>query len=326
MPVFARGGPRAAALIALFGVFAAINVKGARDGGRTVAVLTVLKLLPLAALVVWGVSAVRPEHYAWTGMPDAISFGRTALLLLFALTGFESAVLAGGELTNPARTLPVGVTIGVALSAAHLHGDPPGGAASSARTSHTSRPRRSPRSPTGSSGPGGRTLILAAAAISMLGFMSGDLLSNPRIVYALAANGMMPRVFAGIHPRYGTRRWPSSHTPSWRACWPSLEASRASQSSPRSPRSSWIFGVVLASVPASPSRSVSRPTSRLSACLAGCSIPTIATLLIVALLLAATRDELIAVGGFIALVSVSYFARRRLRSQDAGSSAAAWGA
>jgi basic amino acid/polyamine antiporter, APA family len=53
-------------------------------------------------------------------------------------------------------------------------------------------------------GPGGRTLILVAAAVSMLGFMSGDLLSNPRVVYALAAHGMMPRVFAWVHSRYGT--------------------------------------------------------------------------------------------------------------------------
>ena len=48
----------------------------------------------------------------------------------------------------------------------------------------------------------------------------------------------------------------------------------------------------------------------------GLLIPAIATALIVALLFAATREELIAVGGFIALVSVSYFARQRLRSQD----------
>jgi hypothetical protein len=49
----------------------------------------------------------------------------------------------------------------------------------------------------------------------------------------------------------------------------------------------------------------------------GLLIPAIATVLIAVLLFAATRDELIAVSGFIALVSVSYLVRQRLRSQDA---------
>ena len=45
----------------------------------------------------------------------------------------------------------------------------------------------------------------------------------------------------------------------------------------------------------------------------GLLIPAIATILIVVLLFAAPRDELIAVSGFIALVSVFFLARQRAR-------------
>ncbi len=314
MPALARSGPRAAALITLFGLFAAINVKGARDGGRTVAVLTVLKLLPLAALVVWGVSAVRPEHYAWTGLPDATSFGRTALLLLFALTGFESAVLAGGELTNPARTLPVGVTLGVALSAAiymvvHL-------VAQGVLGADLAHFQTAPLAEVASRifGPGGRTLILIAAAVSMLGFMSGDLLSNPRVIYALAANGMMPRVFAWVHPRYGTPAV-AILTYAVLACLLALFGGFTRLAIFSSVATLLMdLAVVLASVRLRQlGVEADQPPARLPG---GLLIPAIATVLIVVLLCAATREELIAVSGFIALVSVYYLARQRLRSQE----------
>jgi basic amino acid/polyamine antiporter, APA family len=225
-------------------------------------------------------------------------------------------VLAGGELTNPARTLPVGVTIGVALSAAiymviHL-------VAQGVLGPDLAQFQTAPLAEVANRifGPAGRTLILVAAAVSMLGFMSGDLLSNPRVVYALAANGMMPRLFAWVHPRYGTPAM-AIVTYAVLACLLALFGGFTRLAIFSSVSTLLMdLGVVLASVRLRRlGVEADQPPVRLPGALL---IPAIAAILIVSLLFAATRDELIAVSGFIALVSVSYFARQRLRSRDAG--------
>ena len=45
-----------------------------------------------------------------------------------------------------------------------------------------------------------RSLLLAGAAISMFGHLGGMTLSIPRIVYALARDGFLPRALARVHP------------------------------------------------------------------------------------------------------------------------------
>jgi APA family basic amino acid/polyamine antiporter len=50
----------------------------------------------------------------------------------------------------------------------------------------------------------GRTVMLVGAAVSMLGFLFGAGLVNPRIVFALARDGFLPRSIAGVHGVYRT--------------------------------------------------------------------------------------------------------------------------
>ena len=47
-------------------------------------------------------------------------------------------------------------------------------------------------------------ILLAAAAISMLGTLGGDLLATPRALFASARDGILPRRLASIHPRFHT--------------------------------------------------------------------------------------------------------------------------
>ena len=47
-----------------------------------------------------------------------------------------------------------------------------------------------------------RSLLLAGAAISMFGHLGGMTLSIPRIVYALARDGYLPRALSRVHPIY----------------------------------------------------------------------------------------------------------------------------
>ena len=48
----------------------------------------------------------------------------------------------------------------------------------------------------------GYKLLLAGAAVSAFGFVTSDILSSPRIIFAFGRDGVLPRWFAHVHPRY----------------------------------------------------------------------------------------------------------------------------
>ena len=51
---------------------------------------------------------------------------------------------------------------------------------------------------------GGALFVAAAVMISTYGWLSGCILTKPRVVYSFAANGDAPAIFAKLHPRYST--------------------------------------------------------------------------------------------------------------------------
>ncbi len=46
--------------------------------------------------------------------------------------------------------------------------------------------------------------MLIGAVVSILGFLFGAGLVNPRLVFALARDGFLPRYVAGVHPGHRT--------------------------------------------------------------------------------------------------------------------------
>jgi amino acid transporter len=53
-------------------------------------------------------------------------------------------------------------------------------------------------------GEGGRLLVLGGGAVSMFGYMCGDMLSSPRALYAFGRDGFLPRALARVHPSFHT--------------------------------------------------------------------------------------------------------------------------
>jgi amino acid transporter len=48
----------------------------------------------------------------------------------------------------------------------------------------------------------GRTVLLTGATISAFGFVTSDILSSPRMIFAFGRDGALPAWFAHVHPRY----------------------------------------------------------------------------------------------------------------------------
>lgn len=189
----------AAILAVAYGFWSWVNMRGVTPGMRLNTAITVAKLLPLLLIAVAGMFFVRAENLQVAEWPAAGDFARMSLILVFAFAGIEVALIPSGEVRDPERTVPkaialamVGVTIlyiALQVVAQGILG---------AALSHSAVPLADAAG--ASLGAWARSLLLAGAAISMFGHLGGMTLSIPRIVYALARDGYLPRALARVHP------------------------------------------------------------------------------------------------------------------------------
>ena len=180
-----------------------VNVHGARDGSRLNVAMSLCKLVPLVLLVIAGLMVMRPGALAMHVMPHAGPLGQAALLLLFAFQGVETGTYVSGETRDPARTIPRAILLALGLVAAlyiGLQTAAQGVLGQSLANAHAPLVDLA----RAVFGPWGQYLLTVATLLSVGGYLVSDLLCSPRVVYALAAAGQLPRVLARIHPRHHT--------------------------------------------------------------------------------------------------------------------------
>ncbi len=195
---------RAMLIAALFAALAAVNVRGVRPGVRLVEVITVAKLLPLLALVACGIWYVNPEYLRWPGLPAGAAIGKTAIVLIFAFVGLEVALVPSGEVRDPARTVPRALFSALAITTTLylLIQAVAQGLLGPAMANYSTAPLAEAAGRV--LGQGGRLLVLIGAAVSMFGYVSGDMLGSPRTLFAFARDGVLPAAVARVHPRFHT--------------------------------------------------------------------------------------------------------------------------
>jgi amino acid transporter len=206
VPLLAATPAKVAVMLLVLAALALLNVRGVRDANRFNAAMTIAKLLPLVLLVVAGAFAMRSENLAWPQTPSIASVGRASTVLLFAFLGVESALVPSGEVIDPARTVPRAVLLaigGVALLYVAVQIVSQGILGAGLVDSKT------PVADAGGAALGGwgRTLILVGSTLSMFGYVSGMMLAVPRMLYAFARDGFLPRALASVHPRFHTPFW-----------------------------------------------------------------------------------------------------------------------
>ncbi|MDE2251750.1 MAG: amino acid permease [Gammaproteobacteria bacterium] len=190
---------RVLVIVGALGGIALVNVGGVVRATRLVSAATLLKLVPLAVFVLVGAGAVHAANFAPTVQPDPAGLGRALILALFAFSGMEISLCASGEVAEPARTIPralviamLGVTllyVAIQVVAQGILGP---------ALAHSSVPLADAM---GRISPALRLLMLAGAAASMFGLLSSELLGNPRLLFAFARDGLLPRALARVHAR-----------------------------------------------------------------------------------------------------------------------------
>jgi amino acid transporter len=190
---------RVAIIVGVIGAIALVNVGGVKRGTRFVNVATLLKLIPLAVFVIAGAGAVHTSNYLPTAEPSTGGLGRALILALFAFSGMETSLSASGEVTAPARTIPRALAIAMlVVTVLYVAVQVITQGILGSALPHSVAPLADAMARIS---PSLRVLMLAGAAVSMFGWIGSDLLGSPRMLFAFARDGLLPRVFGRVHPR-----------------------------------------------------------------------------------------------------------------------------
>jgi amino acid transporter len=189
-------------IIAIAGSLTAINIAGVRNAALFSDVFTIGKIIPLALFIIIGMFFLDPGNFAAPERPPLSSFSQSVLLLVYAFTGFEMAIIPAGETSDPRRNLPFAIltSLGVVVVVYILIqivcvGTLPDLAASKRPLADASE---------GFLGTIGASAITAGAAISIIGNLSVLILAAARLPFAMADKRELPRVLAATHDRFRT--------------------------------------------------------------------------------------------------------------------------
>jgi len=198
--------------VAVIAATSALLVSGIRESARFNSAFVGLKLLVILAFVGFGAGYVRPEHWQ-PFVPSAEGAGRFgwsgivrgAGVIFFAYIGFDAVSTAAQESRNPQRDMPIGILgslavctllyVAVALVLTGIV---------DYRQLEVPDPIAVGIDAAGPELAWLRPLVKLGAIAGLSSVILVMLLGQPRIFYSMARDGLLPPIFARVHPRYQT--------------------------------------------------------------------------------------------------------------------------
>ena len=193
--------------VAFIIVLTALNVLGVRPTGRAAVALAVIALAPIAALVVAGLTTITQVPWRpFVGPEQSLgaSLGLGLAVVMWNYSGWDTPSTCLGEAKTPEhgfrRALFVALPV---IAASYLL--PVGLLLASGATDWTKWQTGSlPVLAREVVGPRMGDAVAAGAVLSAAGLFMSLLLTNSRLPYVLARDGLMPASLAAVHPRFGT--------------------------------------------------------------------------------------------------------------------------
>jgi APA family basic amino acid/polyamine antiporter len=96
-------------------IITVLLLRGARESATANQVMVIIKLLVLALFIGVGVTAINPDHYTPFAPNGFTGIHQGAAIVFFAYIGFDAISTAAEETTNPQRNLPIGILGGLAV-------------------------------------------------------------------------------------------------------------------------------------------------------------------------------------------------------------------
>jgi APA family basic amino acid/polyamine antiporter len=181
-----------------------ILVRGVRESARVNNWMVLVKLLVLGLFLVVGAFHVDPENWkpfapnGWKGIHQG------AAIVFFAYIGFDAISTAAEETKNPKRDMPIGILGALAVCTVIyvLVGLVATGLVPYQELASGSDPLA--RALRGAGLPWIELVLSIGAVVSMSAVLLVFQLGQPRIFFAMARDGLLPKGFAKVHPRYRT--------------------------------------------------------------------------------------------------------------------------
>lgn len=195
------------AAVALIAGLTLANVWGLQAGAGVQNVTVLARLATAAGIVLIAFLAPPPPAptVAPTGpLPSGIALLAGVLPAMFAYGGWQQALWMGGEVRHAERNLPRAIILGVTIVIVAYMGS---AWAFFRVLGFNAVASGMPLAPATVAVvlPGvGAKLAALAVGVSAFGVLNAQLLTGPRLVWALAEDGRFFSAFRGVHPRFGT--------------------------------------------------------------------------------------------------------------------------
>jgi APA family basic amino acid/polyamine antiporter len=189
-------------------VLSAVNYAGTKQGASVQGFLTAIKLLSVAGLIVFGLTAPAKVSSDWAApLPPGnllAAMGLAVVAVLGNFDGWYQATLSAGEIRRPERNLPLGMIVGTALvgvlyllvNLVYFRAMPLGALGAS--------PRIGEEATTALLGPTAGRLLAAAVLVSIFGCISSAIIGASRLGLPMSQDAAAFRWLDRIHPRYRT--------------------------------------------------------------------------------------------------------------------------
>jgi APA family basic amino acid/polyamine antiporter len=176
---------------------------GVRESAKANNIMVIIKLLALALFVGVGLTKINPENYHPFAPNGFSGIHHGAAIVFFAYIGFDAISTAAEETKNPQRNLPIGILTGLAVCTVIYVIV---GAVLTGMVKYTELDPSKHADPlayalqrTGMAGAG--WLVALGAVFSMTAVLLVFQYGQPRIFFAMARDGLLPRWAAKIHHR-----------------------------------------------------------------------------------------------------------------------------
>lgn len=197
--------------LAIVTAISALCYVGIRQSAIVNSVIVTIKLVVIFLFVAFGMKYVNPANWH-PFIPEAQGPGkfgvdgvvRAAAIVFFAYIGFDAVSTAAGEAKNPQRDMPIGIlgslffcTLIYIIVSAVLTGMLP----------YTQLGTEKPVATALAAYPSLlwlKTIIEIGAIAGLSSVILVMLMSQPRIFYSMAQDGLLPPMFARVHPKFHT--------------------------------------------------------------------------------------------------------------------------
>jgi amino acid transporter len=202
------------------GFLAVTNIIGVKAAGKTNDVLTLVKLAPLIFFCVTGLffAVLNPTTVSANFSPFSPygfnNFGTALVLIFWAYAGFEISTIPADEIKNPRVTIPRAIVLGISIVIMFylitntvlfavmpytiLINDP------ASRLAPLASATKSMLNVSPDLALIGVAIVGVGALISVAGSDESGMIGTSRLGYALAVDGLFPRAFAKVHPKFKT--------------------------------------------------------------------------------------------------------------------------